>query len=108
METTQEAGLEAVSPVAKNVGEDMDFGFALKYLKFNSAKVARKNWNGKGMFIYFVPANKYPAQTQVAKDTFGDMVPYQAYIAMKTVDGSVVPWLASQTDLLAEDWEVVA
>jgi hypothetical protein len=34
-------------------------------------------------------------------------VPYQAYIAMKTVQGTVVPWLASQTDMLAEDWEVL-
>lgn len=102
------AVLGASTPIAKSIGEDMDFGTALKYLKFSSAKIARKGWNGKGMFIYFVPANEYPAQTQIAKDTFGDMVPYQAYIAMKTVNGSVVPWLASQTDLLAEDWELVA
>lgn len=108
MEDTQEAGLEVATPEAKEIGVDMNFGLALSYLKLNGNKVARKNWNGKGMFIYYVPANEYPAQTQIAKDTFGEMVPYQAYIAMKTVDGSVVPWLASQTDLLAEDWEVVA
>lgn len=59
------------------------------------------------MFLYLVPANSYPAITDVAKKEFGDTVPYQAYIAMKTVQNTVVPWLASQTDLLSEDWFVV-
>jgi hypothetical protein len=36
-----------------------------------------------------------------------DMVPYCAYIAMKTAQDNVVPWLASQTDMLAQDWEIV-
>ena len=35
-----------------------------------------------------------------------DMIPYGAYIAMKTAQNNVVPWLASQTDVLAEDWYV--
>ena len=81
----------------------MDFSEALKSIK-EGKQVARKGWNGKDMFIYYVPANTYKAQTDVARKTFGDDVPYLAYIAMKTVDGSVVPWLASQTDLLADDW----
>lgn len=59
------------------------------------------------MFLYLVPANSYPAITDVAKKEFGDTVSYQAYIAMKTVQNTVVPWLASQTDLLSEDWFVV-
>ncbi len=67
----------------------------------------RRGWNGIGMFVYFVPANSYLAQTEVAEKQFGDSVPYQAYIALKTVQDTVVPWLASQTDLLAEDWSVV-
>lgn len=70
-------------------------------------KVARKGWNGKGMYIYYVPAQSYPAVTEVAKEEFGDMVPYGAYIAMKTAQGNVIPWLASQTDILARDWEIV-
>lgn len=94
----------------------MDFGEAIKALKSGS-RVARSGWNGKGMFLYHVPANSYPAQTAVAKSYFakpaGDneavtpMVPYGAYIAMKTAQDNVVPWLASQTDVLAEDWEVL-
>jgi hypothetical protein len=63
------------------------------------------------MFIYLVPANKYPA----SGNTFGtmtgvfpdDMVPYGPYVAMKTAQDNVVPWICSQTDLLAEDWMVI-
>lgn len=84
-----------------------DFGTALAALK-NGYKLAREGWNGKGMFIYYVPAASYPAQTDIAKSAFGEMVPYGAYLAMKTAQGNVVPWLASQTDILAEDWTVVS
>jgi len=44
----------------------MNFGHALEMLKRNEA-VARRGWNGKGMFLYLVPANAYPAQTGIAK-----------------------------------------
>ena len=71
-------------------------------------RVAREGWNGKGMFLYYVPANSYPAQTDVAKATFGEMVPYRAYVAMKTAQGDVVPWVCSQSDLLETDWVVVS
>ena len=88
--------------------EELNFGDALKALKAGS-NVARTGWNGKGMFVYFVPASSYPAQTGAAKAHFGDdsMVPYSAYVAMKTADDKVVPWLASQTDVLAEDWAIL-
>lgn len=46
-----------------------------------------------------------PPSTEVAKKAFGgENVPYGAYVAMKTAQGNVVPWLASQTDILADDW----
>jgi hypothetical protein len=84
----------------------MNFGQALEALK-EGKKVSRSGWNGKGMYLYHVPANNYPAVTEIAKAEFGEMVPYGAYIAMKTAQGNVVPWLASQTDVLSEDWDVV-
>ena len=83
----------------------MNFGNAVELLK-EGKKVARKGWNGKGMFLYLVPKGTYPARTDIAKKEFGESVEYAPYIAMKTVQGNVVPWLASQTDVLAEDWEV--
>jgi hypothetical protein len=86
----------------------MNFGQAIEALK-NGYKVARSGWNGVGMYLYHVPPGEYPARTAIAKAEWGEegLVPYQAYIAMKTVQGTVVPWLASQTDMLAEDWKVL-
>ncbi len=88
----------------------MNFGQAIEALKAGD-KVARAGWNGKNMFLYYVPANSYPASGNKLGTMAGifpdDMVPYGAYIAMKTAQDNVVPWLASQTDVLAEDWQIV-
>lgn len=85
----------------------MDFGQALTQLKAGE-RLARAGWNGKGMFIYHVPAASYPAQTGAAKSHFGDdaMVPYTGYLAIKSVNDTVTPWVASQTDILANDWVI--
>ena len=87
---------------------EMNFGEAIIALK-QEKKVARKGWNGKGMFLYYVSEGRYPVKMEAAKniaDADG-MVNYGAYIAMKTAQGNVVPWLASQTDMLSEDWIIV-
>lgn len=83
----------------------MNFSEALDHLKQNHA-VGREGWNGKNAFLYLVPANAYLAQTDTAKAFWGEdaKVPYGGYIAMKTAQDNVVPWLASQTDILADDW----
>jgi hypothetical protein len=84
----------------------MDFSEALLQLKSGKA-LRRSGWNASNQYIYLVPAASYPPQTTIAKAEFdGKDVPYGAYLAIKTVQGNVVPWLASQTDLLNEDWEV--
>ena len=87
---------------------EREFGWALLALKAGQ-RVQRAGWNGKGMFIYLVPAASYPAQRGAAKAWAGEdaMIPYKAYLAMSTADGEVVPWLASQTDLLAGDWRLL-
>jgi hypothetical protein len=85
----------------------MDFGDAVKHLKAGG-KVARAGWNGRGMFVYMVPANNYPASTDAAKSYFrGKLVPYNAYLAIKNVDETVSTWVPSINDVLAEDWEAV-
>lgn len=85
----------------------MDFGSALDSLKAGR-KVARSGWNGKQMFLYYVPSANYPASRNKNNTMAGvfpdDLVPYQSYIAMKTAQNTVVPWLASQTDMLSVDW----
>lgn len=84
----------------------MNFSEALEELK-EGKKLQREGWNGKGMFIYWVPGGEYKAQTAAARDTFGDLVPYRGYIAIKTAQNDVVPWVASQSDILEEDWQIV-
>lgn len=91
----------------------MNFGHALQVLK-DGKRVSRAGWNGKGMWLCLspggmVPANKFWAPNNKAfaqnqPDGLAEVLPY---ITMKTADNKIVPWLASQTDVLAEDWGVV-
>ena len=84
-----------------------NFGIALSALECG-LKVAREGWNGKGMFVYLVPANSYLPTTDVAREFWGgDLVPYNAYFAIKNVDGTVSTWVPSVNDCLAKDWFVV-
>lgn len=83
-----------------------NFGFALELLK-NGKKVTRKGWNGKGMFVYYIPANSYKTITNVAKKEFGEYANYNPYLAIKNVNGTISTWVPSINDCLAEDWEEV-
>ena len=87
----------------------MSFGGALAALKAGQ-RVARTGWNGKGLFVYLVPAASYPVQTGAAKAHFGEgaMVPYNAYMAVKNADDTVSTWAPSGSDALAEDWYTVS
>lgn len=82
------------------------FSWALIKLK-EGAKVQRKGWNGKGMYIYYVPAAKYKACTVAARKEFGDTVPYEPYLAIKNVKGTINTWVPSISDLFDDDWEEV-
>ena len=68
-----------------------DFGDVVKKMKNKGGRFARAGWNGKNMYI----------QLQVPDEHSKMSLPY---IYMKTVQGDLVPWLASQTDMLADDW----
>jgi hypothetical protein len=83
----------------------MNFGQAIELLKQGN-KVARQGWNGKRMFlVYFSPVAHSAEMLSV--EGLGHSYPLLPYILMKTADDMLVPWLASQTDILSEDWEVV-
>ena len=85
----------------------MSFGMAVEAAK-RGCKVSRNGWNGAGMFAYIVPANSYPAQTEMIKGAFeGDMVPYREYWALKTAQNDVSTWAPSGSDSLANDWCIV-
>lgn len=79
----------------------MSFGTAIELMKMGF-KVARKGWNGKGMWLTMCGAGNYIIGREDACDY--NRLPF---ICMKTADDNVVPWLASQTDMLADDWVVV-
>lgn len=85
-----------------------DFGAALCALKVGM-KVAREGWNGKGMFLFLVPGSVFKVNRAPLLGIYpeGTEINYRPHIDMKTVDGEIVPWVASQTDVLAEDWCVV-
>ena len=77
--------------------KEMNFGQAIEALK-KGEKVARKGWNGKGMWLRLI----IPEKSDI--DMGLENLPY---IEMKTADNKLVPWLASQTDMLSEDWTIV-
>jgi len=89
---------------------NLSFGEAISFLK-KGYKVARKGWNGKGMFIYYVKANSYPVSGNPGSAVKGifknDMVPYRHYIALKTAQNDIATWSPSTSDALADDWEVI-
>lgn len=88
----------------------MNFGKAIEELKLGN-KVSRQGWNGKGMFLSLA----YPSRADGSKSAtiefnhkFENVETYlENFIVMKTADNKLVPWLASQTDVLAEDWGIV-
>lgn len=88
-------------------GDEFDFGSAVYLLKIGK-KVARKGWNGSGMFVYYVPAASYPVERNNLETMGGqfpdDMVPYREYLALKTAQGDVATWAPSVSDALATDW----
>jgi hypothetical protein len=112
--------------------ENLNFGQALEAVK-NGKRAARTGWNGKGIFIFMRPADKLhigfvaggiKSLPQSVKDYYhqdtiddngnplllqeDDVVEFTAYICLKAANGSIVNgWLATQTDMLSEDWVIL-
>lgn len=72
---------------------NLTFGSAISALK-SGARVARAGWNGKGMWLALQVPDAHSKMSL-------------PYIYMKTADDKLVPWLASQTDVLSDDWSVL-
>lgn len=72
----------------------MNFGEALEALRQHK-RVARAGWNGKGMYLELQCPDEYSEMTR-------------PYIFIHDAQGKNVPWLASQTDMLSDDWEIVS
>jgi len=80
----------------------MDIGKAVQAMH-EGARVARPGWNGKGMWVAL---RKPQARTTIARQDH-EQVMTTPFVYMKTSDGHFIPWLCSQADLLADDWEIV-
>lgn len=106
--TAEYEGYVSWSPKAQfdnayqDVTKGVSFGHAVELLKAGH-RVARAGWNGKGMWLILIHGQNYDVDAPLRFNTT-ELAPY---IAMKTADNKLVPWLASQTDVLAEDWQVV-
>lgn len=101
----------------------MNFGEAIEVIK-QGGLVRRTGWNGKGMFIFMRPNDSIKADTVVNNvkslphqlkewiannHNENEQILFTHYICMKAADGTIVNgWLASQTDMFAEDWEIVS
>ena len=91
----------------------MNFGQAIELLK-QGKKVTREGWNGKGMYLWLKPATtiksewcKDPMLKEIVDENGGETEALGT-ICMKTADNKVLTgWLASQTDILAEDWNIM-
>lgn len=83
----------------------MTFGDAINALK-EGYMVARRGWNGKGMYLRLVRNGNYAVGFKQG-EPLADHISLAPWIGMKTATNEFVPWLASQSDMLSEDWEIV-
>lgn len=81
----------------------MTFGQAIESLK-QGEKVCRRGWNGKNMWLKLVNRGYFDVGCSIVENNNVELSPW---IGMKTSDNRFAPWLASQTDLLTEDWQVL-
>lgn len=86
----------------------LSFEQALQMIK-KGKKLARDGWNGKDMFIFLVPGSEFKVNRPPLLGIYpeGTDIKYRSHIDMRTVDGQIVPWVASHSDLLADDWNVI-
>lgn len=92
----------------------LNFGLAVEAAK-TGKKIARAGWNGKGMFVAYSPGTKAlpaegfwsPANREYA-ESVGGTVEVLPCLTMKTATGEILMgWLASQSDMLADDWQII-
>lgn len=109
-------GYESWSP--KEVFEEayrqtdcMNFGLAIEAMK-KGFRVARYGWNGKNMSVAYqkgypdgIPCNKNTAEAWGMQE--GELFKCRPYLQMRCADGTFQMWLASQSDILADDWYIV-
>jgi len=86
----------------------MDFSKALQHIK-EGARVYRTGWNGPDQFVFLVPGSTFTVNRAPLLGIYpeGTEINYLPHIDIKTQQGFVVPWIASQGDIMAEDWDIL-
>lgn len=99
------------SKAAYRPTDGMNFGLAIEVAKMGK-RIARKGWNGKNMSVAYqkgypdgIPCNKNTAEAWGMQE--GELFKCRPYLQMRCADGTFQMWLASQSDILADDWYVV-
>jgi hypothetical protein len=87
-----------------------DIGWAVKQMH-DGQKVRRAGWNGEGICLFLVKGYDFTIEAHLPigdsqPDLVGKRIYYHAHVVMRTSQQDYVPWLCSQTDLLAIDWEL--
>ena len=91
--------------IQKDKKELFDFGQAIKYLK-DGKRVQRQGWNGKNQYIELATNISYKNTNNETINAEHDAIGNKA-IAFVGTSGTQLGWLASQADMLAEDWKIV-
>ena len=93
--------------------DGMTFGMAIEAMK-EDKKVARAGWNGKGMYVWIMPGSTVKDCKTItdphlkAIDEAEGEIRFLGSVRMRTATGDVLTgWLASQTDMLSDDWQIV-
>lgn len=88
----------------------MNFSEALEQVKLGS-KITRTGWNGKSQYVVYQPG--YPDGISINANTAkatglpeGSTGYFRPYLMFRTAQGDFVPWVATQTDILADDWAI--
>jgi Protein of unknown function (DUF2829) len=87
----------------------LNFSEALELIK-EGELLKRLGWNGAGMFVFLVKGSAFAASRPPLNVILGEgaQVSYEPHIDMRTEQGSIMPWIASQSDLLANDWAITS
>jgi hypothetical protein len=114
MTTTDQQNWEQMKmdvPDVVDINDAIDFGQALFFVK-SGWRISRANWNGANMWV--VLQKGYPDGIAINSNTAkatgfdeGSVHAFRPYLMMFTADAQFVPWVASQSDILAEDWYLV-
>ena len=86
----------------------MTFSEALQYIK-DGFKLRRRGWNGPDQFVFLVPGSTFQVNRPPLLGIYpeGTTINYHPHIDIRNQQGQIVPWLASQGDLLADDWDLL-